>query len=125
MNRNGILVCLVFGIALIGCTTHGLAALRPDVDVAILNRTSKPLEKAAVHFGKNYCAWGWVAVGGNAVYLLYPYPITENASLEWIHGDLKKSRQIDLKGIYPKGKNGRINFVVEDSTVTAVFIPVK
>lgn len=110
--------CLFFCILLAGCINSGLAGA-PKMEVEIVNHSARSLENAVVRFGSNDCRWG--SVGKSASYLFYPHPITPEAELHWDEDGKHRMEKLDLKKIYPKGKSGRLTFIVHDGRVEVTF----
>jgi hypothetical protein len=106
---------------LAACGSHGVAAVKPEVDVEITNKSSHDLENAKARFGDYTCEWGWVIKTATKGYGFYPHPITAQAELHWDESGTHHVEKLDLSKIYPKGKSGRLTFTVYDGRVEASF----
>ena len=114
-------ISVLMALFSVGC---GSVARVPDVDVEIVNRSSRDLKNAEAKFGEHVCQWGIVGRTFSAGYVLYPHPITEAAELRWWEeGRGQRSEKIDLRSVYPKGSAGRLTFSVSDEGVNANFTP--
>lgn len=111
------LLCLL----LAGCGNRGLAAVKPEIDVEIINKSSRDLENAMARFGDNACEWGWVIKKATKVYGFYPHPITAKVELHWDESGGHRVEKLDLTKIYPRGKSGRLTFTVYDERVEVSF----
>jgi len=111
------LLCLL----LAGCGSRGLAAVKPEVDVEIINKSSRDLENAKARFGDYACEWGWVIKTATKGYGFYPHPITAQTELDWDEGGKHRVEKLDLSKIYPPGKSGRLTFTVYDGRVEVSF----
>ena len=58
MKLNALLgfFCLLLG----ACSGNGFAAVKPDVDVEIVNQSARDLQNAGARFGEHACEWGFV-----------------------------------------------------------------
>ncbi len=110
-----------FCVLLAACSGRGLAAMKPEVDVEIVNQSSHSLENAKARFGDYACEWGWVAKSGTKGFGFYPHPITAETVLHWDEEGKHRVEKIDLLKIYPRGKSGRLTFTVYDGRVEARF----
>jgi len=111
----------IFCVLLFGCAADGLAAVKPEIDVEIINRSSRDMEKAKAHFGEYDCGWGWVIKNSTAVYAFYPHPITADVELNWDEDGKHRVEKLDLSKIYPPGKSGRLTFTVYEGRVEVSF----
>ncbi len=109
----------LFCILLAGCGTNRLAAMKPDVDVEIINHSSHKLENAQARFGEYVCEWGWVVK--RAGYGFYPHPITAQTELSWDEDGKHRVEKFDLSKIYKPGKAGRLTFTVYDGRAEVGF----
>lgn len=112
----GLLCCL-----LAACGSSGLAAMKSEVDVEIINRSSRDLQDAFARFGDNDCKWGYVGRTFTAGYGFYPHPITAQTELQWDEEGKHRMEKLDLSKIYPAGKSGRLTFTVYDGRVEVSF----
>lgn len=106
---------------LAACGGSGLAAMKPEVDLEIINQSSRHLENSQVRFGDQTCAWGRLVKTATAIYLYYPHPITAQAELHWDEAGGHRVEKLDLSKTYPAGKSGRLTFTVYDGRVEVVF----
>ena len=120
MKLNAIFVGLLC-VLLVGCVSHLLAAVKPEVDVVIVNKSSRDLENAEAHFGDHTCRWGWVIKTATNGYGFYPHPITAQAELHWDESGGHRVENLDLSKIYLAGKSGRLTFTVYDGRVEVTF----
>ncbi|MCF7689607.1 MAG: hypothetical protein K9M98_12600 [Cephaloticoccus sp.] len=104
-----------------GCGGSGLVAMNPDIDIELINKSSKDLRNAEVHFGEKTCEWGNVGRTFTAIYLFYPHPITLHTELSWDEGGKHRAKKVDLSKIYPPGKSGQLTFTVYDDRVEVTF----
>jgi len=111
------LLCLL----LVGCGSGVLAAVKPEVDVEIVNKSSHDLENAKARFGDHACDWGWVIKTATKGYGFYPHPITARAELHWDESGGHRVEKLDLSKIYLPGKSGRLTFTVYDGRVEVTF----
>ena len=114
-----IIVC--FLVLLAACGNNGIAAMRPEVEVEMSNKSSRDLENAEALFGEYTCRWGWVVKATSASYMYYPYPITAKAELRWDAAGKHHVENVDLRKIYQDGKSGRLTFTVYDDRVEVHF----
>ena len=120
MNPNSFLVglfCLLLG----GCGGSGIAARKLEVDVEIINQSSRDLKNAKARFGDYACEWGWVIKTATKGFGFYPHPITAETELDWDEEGMHRVERIDLRKIYPSGKSGRLTFTVYDGRVEVSF----
>ena len=108
-------------VLLTGCGSNGLAAMKPEVDVEIINQSSHNLENTQARFGGNVCAWGRLVKTASAGYGFYPHPITAQTELHWDEPGGHRVEKLDLRKIYPPGKSGRLTFTVYDGRVEVSF----
>jgi len=113
----------LFCTLLDGCAGSGLAAMKPEVDVEIVNKSSCNLGNAKAYFGDYVCEWGSVIVSTRKGFGFYPHPITPQTELHWDEAGGHRVEKIDLSKIYPPGKSGRLTFTVYDGRVEATFRP--
>lgn len=113
------LLCIFLG----ACTGSGAIAMKPSVDVEFVNRSTRDLRNAAVHFGEHVCEWGFVGKTNTKAYLFYPHPITAKADLHWDEEGKHRVEHLDLSKTYPPGGSGRLTFTVHDGRVEATFTP--
>lgn len=106
---------------LAACGGNGLAAMKPEIDVEIVNQSSRNLENAQARFGENACAWGRLVRGATAIYLYFPHAITAQAGLHWDEPSGHRAEKIDLSKIYSRGKSGRLTFTVHEDRVEVGF----
>jgi hypothetical protein len=106
---------------LAGFGSSGQAGVRPEVDVEIINRSSRDLENATARFGQHACGWGWVIRNATKGYGFYPHPITAEAKLHWDQEGKHRVETLDLRKTYPPGKSGRLTFTVYDDRVEVSF----
>jgi hypothetical protein len=111
----------LFCFLLVGCDADGLTAVKAEVHVEIVNRSSQMLQNAKAIFGDYECEWGVVGKTFSKDYGFYPKPITPQAELQWDENGKARSEKIDLRKIYPPGKSGRLTFTVYDGRVEASF----
>lgn len=111
----------LLGALLTACTFNGLVVVKPDVDVEIVNQSTRDLLNSRVRFGRNVCEWGYVGKTFSAIYLFYPNPVTHQADLQWEEDDGHRVEKLNLGGIYPAGESGRLTFIVHDDRVEARF----
>lgn len=121
MKANFMLPCLLC-VLLAACGSSGLIFV-PKIDVDIVNRSSRGLDNAEVHFGDYRCRWGRVGKTFSAGYMYYPHPITPKAELHWDEDGKHRIELLDLSKIYPPGSSGRLTFTVYDGRVEATFRP--
>jgi hypothetical protein len=108
-------------LLLVGCSSNGLAIVKPEVDVEIINRSSRDLENAKAQFGDHACEWGWVIKTATKGYGFYPHPITAEAELHWDEEGKHRVQKLDLRKIYLPGRSGRLTFMVYDDRVEVNF----
>jgi len=113
-ERHNFLLVGMFCVLLAASSSNGLAVMKPDVDVEIVNHSMRRLENAQARFGEHICKWGWVIK--RAGYGFYPHRITENAELSWDDEGKHKVENIDLRTIYPPGRSGRLTFTARLSS---------
>lgn len=106
---------------LAACGGDGLAAMKPEVDLEIVNQSSCNVENARARFGENVCAWGRLVSGATKIYLYFPHAITAEAELHWDEPGGHRAEKIDLGKIYPRGKSGRLTFTLRDDRVETGF----
>jgi hypothetical protein len=112
------LICVL----LTGCSSSGLAAVRPKMEVEISNQSSQALDNALVNFGDYQCKWGHVGKTFSASYMYYPYPVTAAAELHWDEDGKHRMEKLDLSKVYQRGKSGRLTFTVYDGRVEVSFV---
>jgi hypothetical protein len=119
MKLNALLgfFCLLLG----ACSGNGLAAVKPSVDVEIVNQSARDLQNAGARFGEHACEWGFVGKTFTKIYLFYPHPITAHAELQWDEPSGRRVEKLDLSKIYSRGKSGRLTFTVHDDRVEVNF----
>lgn len=120
MKLNSLLVGL-YCLLLVACGSHGIAIMKPEVDVVIVNRSARLLENAEARFGEYACGWGLVVPGATKGFGFYPHPITAETELHWYVGGIHRVEKIKLSKIFPKGKSGRLTFAVYDDRVEVSF----
>ncbi len=108
-------------VMLAACGTSGVAAGRPEVDVEIVNQSSRDLKNALVRFGEFECRWGSVGKALSAGYGFYPHPITQKAELHWDENGKHRTQKLDLSSVFKRGKSGRLTFTVSDDRVDVKF----
>jgi len=114
-------VALFTAVFLLSMGCH-LSAIRPEVDVVAVNRSSQDLSNVKVQFGEYDCSWGTLIKGATKGYLYYPHPISGEAVFQWWQIDRGQcSQTIDLRTIYPSGASGRLTFTLFDNGVVADF----
>jgi hypothetical protein len=111
---GGFLVAL-----LTGCGTGALFSRQ--VDIGIVNESSKDLGNTVVRFGANECSLGFVAKTASKVFLFYPEPITAKAELRCATVSGPRVEAVDLSKVYSSGKSGRLTFTVYDDRVEVIF----
>jgi hypothetical protein len=111
----------LFCLLLVGCDSSGIATVRPEIDVEIINQSSRDLENARALFGEHVCAWGWVVKAATKGFGFYPHPITEETELHWDEEGKHRTEKVDLRNIYPPGKSGRLTFIVYDGRIEVSF----
>jgi len=112
----------VFCILLTACGGSGVTAVKPEIDVEIINQSSRLLENALARFGDYTCEWGYVGKTFSKSYLYYPHPITVQTELSWSEEGKPRVEKLDLKAIYSSGKSGRLTFTVHDDHVETSFV---
>ena len=120
MKRNTLigLFCLLLG----ACSGIGLAAVKPVIEVEIVNQSSRDLQNAEARFGEHACKWGFVGMKFTKSYLFYPHRITGQATLQWDGPAGVRVEKLDLSKIYAPGKSGRLTFTVHDKRVEVSFV---
>jgi hypothetical protein len=94
----------------------------PDVEVEIVNKSSRDLKDAEVVFGEYVCHWGIAVRTASKSYMYYPHPITTDAVLRWQEEERdQRTERLDLRQIYPARAVGRLTFVVLDEGAKASF----
>jgi hypothetical protein len=111
--------CFVVLLAACGC--NGLAATGPVVEVEMYNQSSRDLENAEARFGEHICRWGWVVKTSSKSYMDYPHPVTPKVELHWDAEGTHRVEMLDLSKIYPRGKSGRLRFIVDNDRVSVIF----
>ncbi len=111
----------LFLVLLAACGNGELSAMRPVVEVEMVNQSSHDLENAEARFGEHICKWGWVVKAASKSYMHYPHPITPEALLHWDERQGRRLERIDLSKTYPRGKSGRLTFTVYDDRVVTSF----
>lgn len=112
------LICVL----LTGCSSSGFAAVRPKVEVEIINKSARDMENAHATFGEYVCKWGSVIKSTSKGYMYYPHPITVESELHWDEDGKHRMEKLDLRKIYQRGKSGRLSFTVYDGRVGVSFI---
>jgi hypothetical protein len=113
---------ITFAMSVLLCIGCATLAVRPDVDVEVVNSSSRDLSNAEVHFGEHICGWGSVIRGASKGYGFYPHPITADAVLRWWEeGRGQRSENLDLRTVYSRGAAGRLTFTISDSGVKASY----
>ena len=120
MKLNALLIAL-FCVLLVACGSHGLAAMKPEVDVEIINQSTHVLGNALARFGAHACEWGNVGKTSTAGFGFYPHPITAETELHWDEDGKHRVEKIALGKTYPPGKSGRLTFTVYDGRVEVSF----
>lgn len=120
MKSIRVLLWLICAL-LAACGGSGLAAMKPEIDVEIVNKSSRDLGNAEVRFGERVCGWGSVGKTFTKIYLFYPHPITAQAELHWYESGGHRLEKLDLSKTYPTGKSGRLTFTVYDGRVEVNF----
>lgn len=113
---------VTFLITLLVCCGCAAVSVRPEVDVEVVNLSSRDLSKTEVQFGHHVCSWGTAVRTAAAIYLFYPHPITSTATVRWWekdHGQMLET--LNLRETYPNGAAGRLTFTISDEGVTASF----
>lgn len=103
------------------CGSSGLTMMKPEIDVEIVNKSSRDLENAKARFGDHTCGWGWVIKSATKGYGFYPHPITAETGLSWDEPGGHRVEKLDLRKIYPPGKSGRLTFTVYDGRAEVSF----
>lgn len=120
MKFRSLLAGLFFTL-LAGCGSNGLATMKPEVDVEIVNLSSRNLTNALARFGAHTCEWGNVGKTFTAGFGFYPHPITTKTELNWDEEGKSRAERLDLSKVYPAGKSGRLTFTVYDDRVDVSF----
>jgi hypothetical protein len=110
-------MCLV----LAACNGSGVMGGLPEMEVEVVNYSSRDLLNAYARFGEYRCGWGIVGNSFSKSYLFFPHPITPDAELHWDEDGRHRMEKIDLRKIYPPGKSGRLTFTVHDGRVEVGF----
>ena len=63
--------------------TKGIADMKAEIDVEVINRSSHDMDDVSAHFGEYTCGWGWVVRNSTKDYAFYPHPITFDSELHW------------------------------------------
>jgi hypothetical protein len=116
------LICFFTGlycVLLADCQSNGIASVKPQIEVEIVNQSSNKLQNALAIFGDYECKWG--NVGKSASYLFYPHPITATAEVHWDRDGKHHVEKLSLAKIYSKGKSGRLTFTIFDDRAEARF----
>ncbi len=106
---------------LVGCGNSGIAGVKPEIDVEIINLSSRDLENAKAHFGQYVCEWGWVVKNATKGFGFYPHPITPETKLHWDEEGKNRVEKLDLQKIYQAGISGRLTFTIRDERVEVSF----
>lgn len=120
MKTSFFFVCVLCAL-LFSAASCQLPAMHPEVDVSIENRSSQDIENVRARFGDFACSWGNVGRTFKAIYGQYPHLITVETELHWDAGGAHRVQKLDLRGIYPTGKAGRLSFTVHDGRVEVTF----
>lgn len=96
-------------------------AMRAHVDISIENKSSLDIQNARARFGNFACTWGLVSRGAKKIYGDYPHPITGETVLHWEFNGQPKAQNFDLQKIYPRGKSGRLSFIIYDDRAEVSF----
>lgn len=95
--------------------------MKTEVDVEIINRSSRDLKNARARFGDHDCLWGTVIKAATKGYGFYPHPITSTTELIWDEDGRQRLERIDLSHTYVSGKSGRLTFTIYDDRVDVSF----
>ena len=117
-------ISLICGL-LAACGNGGLAAVKPEIDVEIVNHSSRDLQNSEVRFGEHICGWGNTGRTFSKIYLFYPYPITFSTEISWDEEGRNRKEKLDLSKIYIPGEAGRLTFTIYDDHVEAGFKQIK
>lgn len=118
--RFACLLGVFLGTLLVGCGTGTLFSRQ--VDIGIVNESSKDFITAVLRFGPNDCNLSPVAKTASKVFLFFPDPVTPEAELRCTTPTGPRVEKIDLRKIYPGGKSGRLTFTVFDDRVEVTFL---
>jgi len=110
-----------FCVLLAACGSSGLLAMKPAVEVEVINQSSHDLRNTEARFEDHGCKWGAVVRNTSASYMYCPYPITAQLELHWDVATGHRAEKLDLGKIYPRGKSGRLTFTVYNDRVEANF----
>jgi hypothetical protein len=108
-----------------GCATswpEGPARRHARTDIDLHNNTPEQIDEVEVYFGDYRPIGGLFAPGGIKTHMYFGSPITPTAIVRWKDArNAQKEQNVNLVGIYEPKVDGKLEFMIGPTNVTATF----